>query len=205
MFPKRYCATITDYVKANYISGENPIKSMNDMNPTLYLPNSYSVYMIDIKINQKNSAFKLLNISEFTHSNYWRCINLQIFSEDGKNVDLSKTIITNPQSIIETFWADYNKGIETINNLYVKDRYSTDTLITGEIGNKTLKAITNIKVENASFVVSNYASQGFSGLTTLTFKSNCSFRNVLVLAPNVTRQSLINLLNVYQKNFHTSF
>ena len=197
MFPKRYCKTITDYVKANYINGKNPERKLSEFNPTYVKLYDYASYCSSIEINQSNSSFSYLNFS-YSSQCYWRCMDLRVFSNDGVNADLSKVVITDKNVLMEDSWLINNGNFKTIDNLTLKDNKHTDACLLFN-SNAKLEALTNIKCINANFEVSYYQQYGAYQLKTLTFKPNCTFNKVLLLVPNLTRESLLNLFNALQQ------
>ena len=192
MFPKNMFNSITDYVNANYTS---PVDA-----PTITLDDLECIYetspnrATSIKFNSDNCKFKELIPTTTEYST--TCLNMNLFySSKSKIVDLNKVIIGPGVSCGIYGGKTEPVDINEIRNVTIRNA-GTIMLFNG---NKC-KAITNIKVENGILGISNGGiERAYQNLTTLTFKPNCTFKQVFIWQDTLTKESIINLFNALQK------
>ena len=193
-FKREWFPSTTDYVKANYLVGNNPIIETQFGEVRV---DDGSRYVTSLKFNDKTSNFSKMKLTQYQNAGaytFYSCFN------DIEELDCSKfEIATNRTEYVRFFDGYYsampNKN-RVIKNLDYKNLpYQYNMLI---FGLSKLEVLENIGVYNAYFSLGDDIGS-MKSIRKMTFKDDCDFLGVYFRKVTIqSREALVNLLNALQ-------
>ena len=193
-FKREWFPSTTDYVKANYLVGNNPI--IETQFGEVRFDDGFR-YVTSLKFNDKTSNFSKMKLTQYQSAGvytFYPCFN------DIEELDCSKfEIATNRTEYVRFFDGYYsampNKN-RVIKNLDYKNLpYQYNMLI---FGLSKLEVLENIGVYNAYFSLGDDIGS-MKSIRKMTFKDDCDFLGVYFRKVTIqSREALVNLLNALQ-------
>ena len=194
-FKRSWFPSTTDYVKANYLVGNNPIIETQFGEVRI---DGGSRYVESLKFNDKTSNFSKMKLTQYGNNSgvytFYECFN------DIEELDCSKFEIASNRTEYVRFFDGYSPSCpnknRVIKNLDYKNlTYQFNMLI---FGLPKLEVLENIGVYNAYFSLGDDGGS-MKSIKKMTFKNDCDFLGVYFREVTIqSREALVNLLNALQ-------